>query len=430
MAASHFSKSNVIAGLFLLMALAMGVAMSFALSARAGFGPTAPVVVRFSVEDGAAGIKSGAPVNLGGQPVGRVTGVSIATTREAGAARPVGVDVELEVRADLAIFENARISVEQPLLGTLSTINIDSVGDPATLVAHSGSGPVVERGERVTGSVSPPALLKQAGFGSEQSGQLRQAIKGLNESVEALSGLVTRTAPSIEASVGDARAILGALRKDLDEWIGRLDAILANAEAASGKLEPLLAKADEGVESFRVVAGEVRELVGANRQKLDSIIAGVESITGKVDRETVDALNVALRDGRAALAKASLAIDDLATLTGGEAPNLKRILANLRLMSDNLKLTAVEVRSQPWRLLVQPTTKEFESQVLYDATRAYAEGASDVRAASESLRALRAGGADGEAIEAASRRLADSIADYAAREQRLLDVLVESKGKP
>jgi len=93
-------------------------------------------------------------------------------------------------------------------------------------------------------------------------------------------------------------------------------------------------------------------------------------------------------------------------------------------MSDQLKLTAVEVRSQPWRLLHQPTTKEFSSQVLYDATRAYAEAASDLRAASESLQAT-----GGQQSEEMVEQLTRAVAKYKAAEQALMDKLIANDKK-
>ena len=103
-------------------------------------------------------------------------------------------------------------------------------------------------------------------------------------------------------------------------------------------------------------------------------------------------------------------------------------------MSDQLKLTAIEVRSQPWRLLIQPTTKEFESQVLYDATRNYATAASDLRGASEALEALLAKGgtatdattdAQKASIAELSDRLKEAFTKYRDAEQALLDKLIE-----
>ena len=114
----------------------------------------------------------------------------------------------------------------------------------------------------------------------------------------------------------------------------------------------------------------------------------------------------------------------LSTIVTEETPSIRRTLANLRLMSDQLKLTAVEVRSQPWRLLHQPTNKELSSQVLYDATRAYAEAASDLRAASEALEAS-SGQPSQEVVDA----LTQAVTKYKAAEQALMDKLIENDKK-
>jgi hypothetical protein len=89
-------------------------------------------------------------------------------------------------------------------------------------------------------------------------------------------------------------------------------------------------------------------------------------------------------------------------------------------MSDQLKLTAIEVRSQPWRLLHTPTTKELSTQVLYDATRAYAEAASDLRAASEALQAVQ----NQDAAAEMSEQLSRSVEKYRAAEKALMDRLI------
>ena len=106
-------------------------------------------------------------------------------------------------------------------------------------------------------------------------------------------------------------------------------------------------------------------------------------------------------------------------------------MANLRLMSDNLKLTAVEVRSQPWRALYRPTNKELSTQSLYDATRAFAEAASDVRAASETIESLAAGATtrtdDGRRIDEAGLALTEAMQRYRDAEQALLDILIREQ---
>jgi hypothetical protein len=212
----------------------------------------------------------------------------------------------------------------------------------------------------------------------------------------------------------------------------------------------MLTKAEQGLDTAnaaiadaRATAKDIREIIESNKERINQIARNVEAATGKFDQETIAEVNRALREGRDALDTLSLAVQKVSGLISGEAPNLRRVMANLRLMSDQLKLTAIDVRSQPWRLLVQPNTKDLQEQVLYDATRTFAQASSDLRAAAESVESLVAGdrpapgGAgtpsamtiDRETLEELQKNLADSVEKYRLAEQALLDKLIEQRKK-
>jgi ABC-type transporter Mla subunit MlaD len=237
----------------------------------------------------------------------------------------------------------------------------------------------------------------------------------------------------VDAGVADAQALLADLRRSLADWSAKIDTTAANIEAASAKLDPLMKKIDGGIDDARAVVASVRSLIDDNRGRIDGTIRSIESAAAKIDQETLASVNTALRDGRDALGVFSEAVSRVSAVVGEETPNLRRTLANLRLMSDQLKLTAVEVRSQPWRLLHQPTNKEMESQVLYDATRSYAEAASDLRAASEALEAAAAIHASGQSgapdLSVLSGTMTDALAKYRQAERYLFDRLLEKERK-
>jgi len=432
------SRNNAVAGAFVLGTLALGVWASFLLADKAPAMGTRRFIVQFTLPDGATGLKKGAAVNLGGQPIGRVTRVGFARRAADGAPAPgipAAVDVQVEISRDITLFENAPVFLERPLLGSVSAINFAGVGTPAGAGGHGGATPAIDEGDLVLGRVAPPAFLAQAGFGSDQAAQVRAAIASFEASVTRVAGLLERSGPRMEEAIADAQAVVTDLRTRLTGWSARIDATAANVEAASGRLVPLLDKADDGVESANAFLTSLRGLVDDNRARVDAIVANVDSATGKLDRETMALVNGGLTDARAALASTSDALRRIGGLVADQAPSLRRTLANLRLMSDQLKLTAVEVRSQPWRLLHQPNTKELESQVLYDATRAYAEAASDLRAASEALEAAAAPGApgvpapDAAALEEVSRRLAESMSAYRKAEGYLMDRLIAERAR-
>lgn len=428
---SRFNRSNILAALFLLGSITLAVWVSFLLKKSSGVsGESLPFVVRFSLAQGASGIKPGSAVLLGGQQVGRVTNVSFAQTDMPGGKRPTGIDVACEIRGDMPIFENALVLLELPLLGNISAINIGSVGDPTAVTNPTAGTARLEANETIAGQVAPPSFLAQAGFGPDQVGQLRQAITSFSGAVDRGSALLDNISPKVDTAMNDVATLLADLRKDIDSWSNKLDTIMANAESATGKIEPILSKVDTLVSDASVAAKDVRTLIDQNKTKIDSIIASVDSATTKLNNTTIDEINGALKVGKEALDSVTKSTEGLSALLTSETPGLRRILANLRLMSDQLKLTAIEVRSQPWRLLIQPTTKEFESQVLYDATRAYATAASDLRNASESLETILAKGdtatdAEKASIADLSDQLKNAFTKYRDAEQALLDKLIE-----
>jgi len=423
-------RNNILAGLFVLLGVILSVWVSFLLSDRSAYASTHEFTVRFPIASGASGLKRGSSVMLGGQQIGRVLGVDFQRTP---AGVPTSVDVRVEVRSDLTIYENAAVFLEKPLLGSLSSINIPNPGvAPEPSAPHAGASGSVEPGEVLLGRTAPPGFLADAGFGPEQASQLQNAIASLDSTIQKIEKIVDNGGPNVEAGVADARAMIADLRVKLGEWSARIDSTAANIDAASARLDPILTKVDESVEGAKGVIASLRSLVDDNRQRIDAIIANVESATGKFDQVTIESVNGALRDGRDALGVFSEAVARVSALVGEQTPNLRRTLANLRLMSDQLKLTAVEVRSQPWRLLHQPTTKELEVQVLYDATRSYAEATSDLRAASEALQAATAisaaGGKSTPDITLISQRLAEALEKYRQAERYLLDRLIQKEG--
>ncbi len=414
------ARNNILAGGFVVVAMALGVWASFQLSSVPPMSGLTRFTVRFSLADGAAGLKQGSDVLLAGQKIGRVLSVNF--VQDGGV--PTGVDVEVETRADVTLYEDAGVYLQLPLLGTLSSINVTEAGSPGA-APFTGTSAAIESGDRVTGHLAPPAFLAQAGFGAAQAAQLRSSITALEAGISRATKLLDKSSPLVEGGLGDAQKLLAQLRIKVEEWSKLVDATAANIERASGRLDPLMTKAETGLDGAIEAIEQVRGLVAENRSKLGTIMDNVQSATGKIDQKTIDEVNSAIAAGRDALETFSGALTGVSRLVKEESPSVRRTIANLRLMSDQLKLTAVEVRSQPWRALHSPTNKELSTQVLYDATRAYAEASSDLRGAAEALAAADTP----EAAAELSAYLREKMDTYKAAEKALMDRLITAEGK-
>lgn len=420
-------RNNLLAGGFVIASVLLAVWVSFKLADRSGFGSTREFTIRFSLREGAVGLKRGSIVTLGGQQIGRVLSVDFA--RAGPGALAEGVDVRVEVRADLTLYENAPVYLSLPLLGTLSSINFAGVGTPQAVASRGG--PAIEDGDTVAGRLAPPAFLAGAGFGEDQANQVRQAINMLEGALSRAQKLIDANAPLIDRTLADIQSTATSLRASVEQWSRQADAVMANAARASERIDPLLSSAQQGVDDARALVADARAALGENRAAIDDIIARLQSASQKLDTSSLDLLNSTLASAKEALAGFDEAIGQVAGLVAQETPGLRRTIANMRLMSDQLKLTAIEVRAQPWRLLHTPSTKETESQVLYGAVRSYAQATGDLRAATEALAAV-AGSPNppgDESLAEVTRRVNEAYEQYRIAQRYFLDKLIDKERK-
>lgn len=423
-------RNTILAGAFVVASLLLAVWVSFMLSDSRGTARMRPIQVQFPLAIGAHGLQKGSPVLMGGQQVGQVSDWHFDFKKDdQGRDIAQGVVVQASIDQNLTVFSDAKVFLERPLLGTLSSLNIVDVGGRPSQDPSKPAAGVLEKDGVLAGTLAPPALLAQAGYGEEQAQQVRTLIKDLAD-------MVATARPNVEGTTSDAKEVLTMLRQRVGEWSAKVDTTLANVETASTKINPLMDSAKGAVDEFGVAAANARQAVDnvraaidENRPKVDSILTNVDQTTQRINRESVDLLNGALADAREALGVLSNAADGAQRLITRETPTARRILANLRLMSDQLKLTAVEVRSQPWRLLYQPTRKESDEQLLYDSVRSYAEASSDLRAAADSLKALAAdrSGANEAEVRNATQAVDTALDNYTQAEKAFLDRLLQGE---
>ncbi|MBX3376382.1 MAG: MCE family protein [Phycisphaeraceae bacterium] len=393
--ASKVSRNNVIAGLFVVGAMLLALFISIMVSgAQNRLASTHPYTIRFSLMDGASGLKPGSPVTLGGQEVGRVTSIAF-TDREKGAIS--GVDVRVAVRSDIPLHEDAWAFLERPLLGSMSAINVSSLG---------GSKPVVPAGGVIVGTVAPPSFLAQAGYGPEQVAQVKEIINDASQAVDALNRIVQRLEGDVDkgvrgalTAIEDINQITGEWRTKSPEWTAKVDAILAAADGASRDLQAAVTE---------------------SRAPLRDAIETLDRTIRRFDDETMSLAADMIRSAKGGADEFREANARLNRLLKEEEPTIQRTLANFRLASDEIKLLGVEVRRAPWKLLYTPTMKELDSELFYDAARTYAQAVSDLRAASEALEAVSGGSGPSQPVESLLLRLQEAFKRYEDAERALL----------
>jgi hypothetical protein len=133
---------------------------------------------------------------------------------------------------------------------------------------------------------------------------------------------------------------------------------------------------------------DVRQSVVNAREILEKGNKFADRLNGELADKTAKFLD----DAKLAFAEARDAVNKIELISDEQLPNIRRMMANFRLASDQLAATLAEVRRSPWRLLYRPDKREQDFELLYDSARSYAAAVSDLRNASETIQSLSAGG--------------------------------------
>lgn len=397
------SKYSILAGLFLLGSVALAIAVAFSLTNIIDrFIPSNKFTVRFKMSEGAPGLKPDSQVTLGGQKIGTVTSVGFDDDA-------THVLVGIRIAAAHPIHQNAIIGLERPLLGSQSWINISNVG--------SGEK-TLETGAIIDGR---PAGGFLAQFGLTQD-DVRKIFDSAQDTITSVNELVKANRPKIDGIVDDVSTITKSTREQWPKWSKDFDVTLTNVADFSKQLSPMADNFNGKVDSFGKLLGNVNEVIDENRPNIKQITTDASAIASTLRTDTIPS------------------VDNIAKSVENwcvtELPELRRSVANLRLMTEQAKRAVVEIRAQPWRLFFQPSKKELETDVLFWAASAYADAVSDLRAASEGMQQTLAlaktapagTGPSATLLEAQYKLLQDSMQVYKKAEQDLLDVLILRAG--
>ncbi len=434
MSARYSQKANLLAGTFLLGSVFLAVAISFVL-ADISLTRHAEYTIRFSLKDGATGLSPDASVRVGGQQVGKVQSIHVEHDE---AIDDYAIHVIIKIRADIELYEDAWAHLEVPLLGTGSTINIPYLGTGKDIKSPQGTSTRLEPGEMLIGSIAPPIFLANAGFGPQQREQFQRmltdterALAQFADALEAIRPNVQPVADDAAATVAAARRSMESLETDLADWRTNVTTTLDNAAVASDRLPAMVDDANIILADAGEIIKTGRAVVDDNRPRIDNILANTDTITARLNEEWIPRGSDLLDSARTGIQTYTDAGARINTLIAEQQPGLERTLANLRVASDQFKFLAIEARSQPWRLLHRPDTKELENQLLYDSARSYAVAVADLRAASESMESIIArtgltGQLDLDQLQAMRAKLQQAFEGYATAESDLLDRMIDA----
>ncbi|MBT8486133.1 MAG: hypothetical protein HKO59_12135 [Phycisphaerales bacterium] len=426
-------RNNLRAGLFATISIAGLVAVTVLLSDIRDLFEANPrhYTVRFEVTDGIKSLQPGSGVRVGGLGKGKVDAVELVAR---GDAMPPAIDVDFTLDNDVTLYPGARVMVTAAIIGSEAWIEITDLG-----AAQGPDGAPItplSEGDVIDGSNAPGMLDTLVGPDADRIlSNVTRASDFLGTLDEKYDTDILPIAENVNAATGDVRQMMAELREKWPPWLQRADDVMT----WTGELTD---RVDEAVEEGRAMLGAGRAMVTDNRPAVDETIENVRSASGEIreasvtvneitaDAQTrlVDKLDAILDTAQAALDHAESTVERVRVDYEGWSREIGGTIASAELAAQQLKLTMVEVRRSPWKVLYRPTDQELEHELLYEAARSFALATADLRAAADSVDGmLSTHGArlreNPELFERVQRNLVDPLRNYEEAQQRLLDVL-------
>jgi len=474
-------RSNVKAGIFVLAGIVLFVAVVITLSdLQSLFRPAQKLEVKYRLSDGLWGLAVGSQVAVGHEPIGTVTKITDFYT-EGRLTHKVAV---FEVPADLTLYDNARIELVVPPLGGGTYLNISTVGFQPnaeqvrqaaenrvvgpTGQARLGESWVLEPGDpplsgEIAGSHITESFAGDMGIGDRQRRQLRTIIDNVEQFTEGLAGSTPTdqlagparqwraTAENLRSSISGLQQLSQGLAGDmpkeqLTERARRISAALTHVERVTGRVDQVMAAVEEKyrqwvggitdlIASANDSAGQIKQVIDENRPVVRDGLAyardtfdNTKAMTAELREKTLGQVQKLIGQAGESFGKLKETVSEVKGLVVTQKPVVERMLANLRLTSDQLKLTAVEVRRTPWRLLYTPSETELESENLYDAARSYTMAVGTLDSTVQSLQSmLQEYGAEIDPQDSNLQLILDNLHDnfekFAEAEDRFWEVL-------
>lgn len=385
MASAQSDKNAFKAGLFMLISVALIVAVIFGIKGISRFiVPSQHRVVRFKLADDIGGLSSGDEVRIGGAKVGIVQSVDIEDGTDGKSLPSIAISFTMPQRFKLR--EGVDVSVQSTVTG-VSVLNFANLGagnaipDEAEISGHAGG---------------LSSLIASAGdLGPEILGAVRD-VRG-------------STIPKVNAAVDSGHTLLSHVDTKIDPISSKTEDALSQVSSLFGDT-----KSD-----FRSTMANLSAATGSVKDKLPEILDSTHGVLTNVNT-AITRTNEALLDVKDVAANTRDITKHGRELVIGNRGKIEAMIAALRATGENLKNASAEIRRSPWRLLYKPGSGEMANLNLYDSARQFAEGANDMSDAATALRdALQSKTDDPKQVEALMKKLDASFDHFTEVENQL-----------
>ncbi len=330
---------EVKAGIFVIGCLIAAMAVIVWLGGAALFSDRQEVVFYLPADQGSTGVDEGSFVTVNDANVGQVTSIKHdwPNNRTLYFA---------QLDPDAVIHSDAQMEVSSGLVGA-SDVVITFVGSEDAPLADEEN----------------PARLGIGGFAG--------AIKDFKVVAEQLKNEMDRAASD---------ALLAKIHVIIDYLVNASQSVMHIGQNVEVETDP--SQGNSLVTKLHASLDDINEMTADTKPKLKKTMSSVVEVTDKIRGYTNNELAAIFLNIRSASTEIYKIAQDFAVVSeevkGIMLVNRERIdeiIDNISIVSANLKAASKDIRRNPWRLLYQPDEEELQSQNIYDAARAFSNGA-------------------------------------------------------
>jgi ABC-type transporter Mla subunit MlaD len=305
------------------------------------------------------------------------------------------------------LCDNAVLRIQGTLTG-LSWMNYESLGTGKLLAVADRNF----RGHKSSTSELIDGL-------AEMKQPLQRSLNNVGDITQTVKDT---TLGKVNTTLGDFDHTAVDVRAQIDPAFKKYHAIGDHAIAMMDKIGAFFGDATT---DFRGTIANANKLTHTFNEKLPSLLDRVNGILVSLDT-SVKSANQALEDIKITLANGKDISATARSVIVGNKGKFETMISALKATSDNLKNATAEVRRSPWRLLYKPNPGEMANLNLYDATRQFADGATDLNDAALALRdAVNDKDIDKEQLQKLMDKLDKSFTNFTAVEQTLWEKVKE-----
>lgn len=221
------------------------------------------------------------------------------------------------------------------------------------------------------------------------------AMQNIEEFTNFLTEVPDEWNTEVMPMLTDARNTVGQVRSDYTLWSKKIGETIVNIDQASKKLDeamdeaaPMLAQANEGMTRINGILKDNTPRIDDSMQNILAITKDGRVVMDEFRTKTmtrIDEILVSGLNGVKSLDDSLRKINEELIL---RMPDVSLTLANLREATGQLKLTTLEVRRNPWKLLYTPTSEVLEHENLYESARSYVMATSELESAALAFKSV------------------------------------------